>query len=68
MTTIATICGTIPLALSKGEGSETWVPLGVTLLGGLAVSTLITLLLVPAMYTIAGETLRSGHEAGGHHP
>jgi HAE1 family hydrophobic/amphiphilic exporter-1 len=52
MTTITTLAGLLPLALSRGEGSETWQPLGVTMLGGLMVSTLITMLFVPTMYAI----------------
>ncbi len=50
MTTITTLVGLLPLALSRGEGSETWQPLGITMLGGLTVSTLITMLFVPTMY------------------
>jgi CzcA family heavy metal efflux pump len=52
MTTITTLVGLLPLALSRGEGSETWQPLGVTMFGGLTVSTLITLLFVPTLYAI----------------
>ncbi len=52
MTTITTLAGLLPLALSNGEGSEVWQPLGVAMLGGLTVSTLITLLFVPTMYAI----------------
>ena len=52
MTTITTLVGLLPLALSKGEGSEIWQPLGITMLGGLAVSTLITMLFVPTLYAI----------------
>ncbi|MCU0666374.1 MAG: efflux RND transporter permease subunit [Candidatus Omnitrophica bacterium] len=52
MTTITTLVGLLPLALSRGEGSETWQPLGVTMIGGLTVSTLITLLFVPTLYAV----------------
>lgn len=52
MTTITTLVGLLPLAISKGEGSEIWQPIGVTMLGGLAVSTMITLLFVPTLYAI----------------
>ena len=38
------------MALSRGEGAEAWVPLGITVIGGLAVSTLLTLVLVPVLY------------------
>jgi len=50
MTTITTIGGTIPMALSRAQGSEMWNTLGITVIGGLAVSTLITLVIVPTIY------------------
>ncbi len=50
MTTITTIGGTLPMALSRAQGAELWNQLGVTLVGGLAVSTLITLIIVPTIY------------------
>jgi len=52
MTTITTLVGLLPLAISKGEGSETWRPLGITMFGGLLVSTLITMLYVPTLYAV----------------
>ena len=52
MTTITTLAGLLPLALSRGEGSEVWNPLGITMLGGLSVSTLITMLFVPTLYAV----------------
>jgi HAE1 family hydrophobic/amphiphilic exporter-1 len=52
MTTITTIVGLLPLALSRGEGSEVWQPLGITMIGGLTVSTLVTLLFVPTLYAV----------------
>ncbi|MCM8779962.1 MAG: efflux RND transporter permease subunit [Candidatus Omnitrophica bacterium] len=52
MTTITTIAGLLPLALSRGEGSESWQPLGITMLGGLSVSTFFTMLFVPTMYAV----------------
>ena len=50
MTTITTLFGMLPLAISRGEGSELWRPLGVSMLGGLSFSTFITLILVPVLY------------------
>lgn len=52
MTTITTLVGLLPLALSTGEGSESWRPLGITMFGGLTVSTLITMLFVPTLYAV----------------
>ena len=50
MTTLTTVLGMIPLAIGRGEGAEMWNSLGVTVAWGLTVSTLITLLLIPALY------------------
>jgi multidrug efflux pump subunit AcrB len=52
MTTIATITGLVPMALGIGEGSETNLPLARAVIGGLAVSTVFTLFLVPCLYTV----------------
>lgn len=52
MTTITTVAGLLPLALSRGEGSEVWQPLGITMIGGLTFSTLVTLLFVPTLYAV----------------
>jgi len=52
MTTITTLAGLLPLALSTGEGSEIWQPLGITMIGGLTLSTLITMLFVPTLYAL----------------
>lgn len=51
MTSLTTILGMLPMAVSNGMGREMYAPLGITIIGGLLVSTLVTLLLVPAMYT-----------------
>jgi len=53
LTTITTMCGMVPIAISRGEGSELWKPLGVTIIGGLGLATLVTLLIVPVLYTYA---------------
>jgi hydrophobic/amphiphilic exporter-1 (mainly G- bacteria), HAE1 family len=52
MTAITTILGMIPMTLSTSEGSETWVPMGIVVIGGLIVSTLITLIVVPTLYAV----------------
>ncbi|MBL8952242.1 MAG: efflux RND transporter permease subunit [Myxococcaceae bacterium] len=51
MTTIATLVGLAPMALGIGEGSETNLPLARAVIGGLGVSTVLTLFLVPVLYT-----------------
>ena len=54
MTSLTMILAMIPLVLSKGEGSEIWRPMGISLMGGLTFSTLITLIVIPVIYTIFG--------------
>ena len=51
MTTFTTIFGMLPMALSKGEGSEIWRPMGITVIGGLTVSTFVTLVIIPVIYS-----------------
>lgn len=50
MTTLTTVLGMLPLAISQGEGAEMWRPLGITVCWGLTISTLITLVLIPTLY------------------
>ncbi len=57
MTALTTILGMMPLALSTGEGSEIWRPMGITVIGGLVFSTIVTMVIVPVMY---GVLARSG--------
>ncbi|MEX0987810.1 MAG: efflux RND transporter permease subunit, partial [Bacteroidales bacterium] len=51
MTSLTTILGMLPLALSTGDGSEIWSPMGIAVIGGLIFSTFITLVLVPVVYS-----------------
>lgn len=50
MTSLTTILGMVPMALSTGEGSEMWQPMGVSVISGMIFSTIITLVIVPAVY------------------
>ena len=52
MTSSTTILAMIPMALSTGMGSEIWSPLGITIIGGLIISTMVTLLLIPVLYVV----------------
>lgn len=52
MTTLTTILGMVPLAFGTGQGSEMWRPMGIAVIGGLTMSTILTLLFVPALYCI----------------
>jgi HAE1 family hydrophobic/amphiphilic exporter-1 len=51
MTTAAMVFGMLPVALGMGEGSEMRSPMGVTVIGGLITSTMLTLLVVPVFYS-----------------
>ena len=52
MTSLTAILGMLPLAISRGQGSEMWKPMAVTVIGGLTVSTMLTLVVVPTLYTL----------------
>ncbi len=54
MTTLTTILGMVPMAVSHGVGAEMWRPLGIAVIGGLTVSTILTLIYVPSMFCIFG--------------
>ena len=51
MTSASTVLGLLPLALATGEGSNGRVAMGVAVVGGMLVSTFLTLFIVPAMYS-----------------
>ena len=50
MTAFTTILGMVPMAVSQGEGAEMWRPLGIVVIGGLTISTFLTLYIVPVIY------------------
>lgn len=50
MTAFTTLLGMVPMAVSQGEGSEMWQPLGIVVIGGLFVSTIVTMIVVPILY------------------
>ena len=52
MTTSTTVLGLLPMALGLGEGAEIRAPMAITVIGGLLVSTLLTLVLIPVVYTL----------------
>lgn len=55
MTSFTTILGMVPMTLSKGIGSEMWSPLATAIIGGLLISTLVTLVLVPVVYLLMNK-------------
>lgn len=57
MTATTTICGMVPLAMMSGEGHETYNPMGVAVVFGLTFSTLVTLVLIPCMYSMVDSFL-----------
>jgi HAE1 family hydrophobic/amphiphilic exporter-1 len=71
MTTVAMIFGMVPLALALGEGAEQRAPMGRAVIGGLITSTILTLFVVPVVYTLLEDAtswlsarLRSRRDAG----
>ena len=52
MTSLTTILGMVPMSLGIGEGSEIWQPMGIAVVGGLVVSTLVTLFIIPSLYSM----------------
>ncbi|TSC26724.1 efflux RND transporter permease subunit [Corallococcus sp. Z5C101001] len=75
MTSTATMMSAVPAALALGAGSETRAPMSIAVLGGLSVSTVLSLLVVPAFYVVAdriktrlGNRLRGGRDGGDEAP
>ena len=55
MTTLTSVLGMLPLALSNSQGSEMWKSMAVTVIGGLTISTILTLVIVPTIYAMFGS-------------
>jgi HAE1 family hydrophobic/amphiphilic exporter-1 len=52
MTTLCTLLGFMPLAIGVGDGNEVRAPMAITVIGGLLVSTLLTLIVIPVVYEL----------------
>jgi HAE1 family hydrophobic/amphiphilic exporter-1 len=55
MTSVAMIAGMVPVALARGDGAETRVPMAVAIIGGLVTSTVLTLVVVPVVYSVLDQ-------------
>jgi multidrug efflux pump subunit AcrB len=62
MTALAMVLGMLPMALALGEGGEQNAPLGRAVIGGLIAATLMTLFVVPAVYSIIGRNVKGKHQ------
>ena len=56
MTTATTVLGMIPMAIGGGQGSEMWSPMAIAVIGGLTISTVLTLILIPTLYCVFAGT------------
>ncbi len=64
MTTFAALAGALPIALGHGAGAEARAPLGITVVGGLALSQIITLFLTPVVYLYLDKLQNAFKSAG----
>ncbi len=65
MTTLTTVLGLLPMALSWGEGAEIRAPMAVTVIGGLIFSTLLTLIFIPVVYELVDRKTFAADRAAG---
>ena len=57
MTAVSTISGILPIAIGFGAGAESRRPMGVVVVGGMLTSTVLTLFVIPTVYTVIGDLL-----------
>ena len=62
MTTLTTVLGLLPMAVAWGDGAELRAPLAITVASGLALSTLLTLVVIPAAYSLVPSTVKTETE------
>ncbi|MDR2232401.1 MAG: efflux RND transporter permease subunit [Tannerella sp.] len=63
MTSLATVLGLVPLAIASGEGAQGRIAMGIAVIGGMVLSTFMTLYIVPAMYSFISTNLKNKKEA-----
>ncbi len=62
MTTLATVLGALPIALALGSAGKSRIPLGIVIIGGLLFSLVLTLFVVPSLYSYISRKKRENHE------
>jgi len=63
MTTLATALGALPIALALGSAGKSRIPLGIVIIGGLLFALILTLFVVPALYSYISRKKRDTHES-----
>jgi multidrug efflux pump subunit AcrB len=63
MTTLATTLGALPIALAFGSAGKSRIPLGIVIVGGMLFALVLTLFVVPALYSYISRKKRDQHEA-----
>ena len=64
MTSLTTILGLLPMALGLGEGAELRAPLAITVIGGLTIATLLTLIVIPVVYSLLDRKIYEADKVG----
>jgi HAE1 family hydrophobic/amphiphilic exporter-1 len=59
ITTVSTVLGLLPMAIGFGEGAEVRTPMAITVIGGITVSTLLTLVVIPVVYSLMTRERRA---------
>lgn len=63
MTSLATMLGALPIALALGAAAKSRIPMGIAIIGGLIFSLILTLYVVPALYTLISGNIKSEEDS-----